>query len=531
MADTLLHALVGDEAYQRMRIDPVAFVRVFDREPWPYQAAYLRAILERDPEGRFIKPVAVLSLPRQNGKSTLGAWVALWNLFMLPTCDQIVSVALDRASAGIIIGDARRILLGSDLLLSCVDADYGLTRNEIRLRDGRRWLIKSSDAVFSRGLRPSLVVMDEMGWLPSSDLFEVLTAAQAAQVNPLTLVVSTVGPVQAGPLWQLFEAADRGDPTIRLLYSQQNESPLISADYLERQRGLMPSHIWNREHANTWGAGSDAFCTDKDWRRCTGEIDPRRDRDPGPSYLFVDLGWTHDVTAIAVARPNHDDAVDILALEVFKGSREAPVQIAAVRNRIEELVVRLGVVHVVCESPQGLGLSQDLQVPKKCRVDVLYPTALSNRERWGALYTALHEGAIRLPNDPLLRRQLLTLTIVSGPTGWRVDDVPSVHNDLAVVCAGSYFAATNEVESRWKHIPFLALTPYGAVGAGMKVLFDEDSVEYRNLSEDRKTRIRQLVLAGVSLDTIRVRYGMTMTTLVRVMDDIGWHKPDQHTGR
>jgi len=539
MGELLLRPLVGDTAFAAMVRDPAAFVRAFDgREPWQFQVDALRQVLERDASGKFLKPVAVVSWPRQDSKSTLSAWAALWRFFCDDTCETIVSVALDRASAGIIIGDARRCILGSDLLMSCIDADYGLTRDEIRLRDGRRWLIKSADAVFSRGLRPSTVCFDELGWSKDSGaLFEVLSAAQAAQVNPMMLVTSTVSAVQAGPLWSLFEAADRqgADGSIRLLYSQTNQSPLVSAAYLERQRELMPPHVFAREHLNTWSAGSDAFCTDKDWRRCTGEIDPRRDSDPGPGYAFVDLGWSHDATAIAVARTNPEDIADILVLETFRGSHEQPVILSAVRSRIEELVVRLGVVQVVIESPQGLGLSQELQVSKSCTVTVLYPTATSNRERWGALYTALREGTVHLPPDPMLRRELLTLSIAQSATGWRVDDVPSVHNDRSVAVAGALYACQQGAVSKWVHMKFMAIVGDG-VGivsrdGELVALVDDDAQAFRALSQPRRVRIRQLAMSGVRPETLRVQFGLSQTVLQNVLDEAGYRLPDPEEAR
>jgi hypothetical protein len=59
-----------------------------------------------------------------------------------------------------------------------------------------------------------------------------------------------------------------------------------------------------------------------------------------------------------------------------------------------------------------------------------------------------------LPPDPILRRQLLTLTIQENATGWRVVDVPSIHQDRAVAVAGALFmaktaAARSQFGIRW----------------------------------------------------------------------------------
>lgn len=439
---TLLKSVIGDKAFEAMAGDPVIFVRMFDREPWPYQADALRQILHRD-NGRFEKSTAIVSLPRQNGKSTISAWAACHRFFCDPEHQEIISVALDKESARIILNDARRIIKRSDVLFNLIDPQWGLTKTEIRLRDERRWLIKSADAVYSRGLRPTMICYDEMGWAADAELFHVLSAGQAAAIDPLMLITTTVGPIRDGMLWELFQAHEAGDPSIRLIYETVNKSPLITEEFLEKQRRVLPAPIYAREHQNLWGEGSDVYCTAEDWERALEGGDPRRDADPGPCVLFVDLGWVHDETVIAVAKREDDRAV-VVALEVFKGSKAAPVRFAAVESKIGELIEAFNVKHVVIESPQGVALSQRLKFPG-VKVEVLHPTAKSNQERWGRLYTSLKNGSVWLPKDSILRRQLLTLTIKVLAAGWKVVDVPSIHNDRAVSVAGAVYMIRQEL--------------------------------------------------------------------------------------
>jgi hypothetical protein len=240
--------------------------------------------------------------------------------------------------------------------------------------------------------------------------------------------------VKAGILWELFELARAGNTSILLDYQTENRNPLVTKEYLERERAILPPHIYAREHMNLWGEGSDVFCTEADWRRAIENGDPRRNQDGGPSHLFCDLGWVHDETALAVGK-GEDKRVKVIALETFKGSQSAPVKFAAVENRIAELAERLTVKRARIESPQGVGLTQALNL-RGVAAEVLHPTAKSNQDNWGALYTALKAGTVDLPNDAKLRQQLLTLTIRSTPTGWKVEDVPSIHNDRAVAVAG-----------------------------------------------------------------------------------------------
>jgi hypothetical protein len=148
----------------------------------------------------------------------------------------------------------------------------------------------------------------------------------------------------------------------------------------------------------------------------------------------------HDETVLACCRQD-GASIEVTALEGFQGSHAHPVQFASVEARLRDMAKDLHLTRVEIESPQGIMLSQRLNIPG-VTVSTVHPTAKSNAERWGALYQSLKAGTIRLPADAKLRRQLLTLTIVEGLTGWRVEDVPAIHNDRAVAIAGAVHLVT-----------------------------------------------------------------------------------------
>jgi hypothetical protein len=448
MTQRTLSDAVGDVTFARMRDDPVLFVKAFETlTPWPYQEADLRTALERKVDGKFKHRIAVISKPRQNSKTTMSAWIALWRLYCGEGQQQIVSVANDKEQAEILLHDAHRIISASDTLFGLLD-DNGLNRGEIRLANGNRWIIKSSESVASRGLRPSLVCYDELGWAQDRALFDVLSSGQAAQPNPLTVVTSTVGPIKEGILWELFELARANNPTVCLIYSTENQSPLITPEYLEAQQALLPAHVYAREHQNLWGEGSDALCSEADWKRAIADGDPRRMDDPGPCYAFLDLGWVHDESVLVIMRKLESGKNGVLCMETWQGSRSAPVEFTAIQARLTELCARFHVVKLRIEAPQGYQMAQQLAL-SGVPTEVLSPTAKSNQDNWGALITSLKNGTLCLPDDARLRRQLLTLTIKNTPTGWRVEDVPAIHNDRAVAVAGALFLVTDAGNTWW----------------------------------------------------------------------------------
>jgi len=535
----LLVSLVGAEGYQAMRRDPCLFVKAFDgRTPFDWQAQALRQTLEVDPAtGRLLKPVSILSVPRQCGKSSVSAWLGLIRLFLDPTTDaDVITVALDRSGAQVILSDARKVILSSDLLMSIILPSWGLQRESIKTRDGRTWHIRSSDAQLSRGYRVGTFLYDESAHAQDEGrLFDTVSAAMGAVSNPLTVLTSTVGYTMAGKLWDLMKAAERGDPSIRVIYHTDSHiCPLISDEYLAREEQILTPSRMRVEHFNEWGQSSDAFCSMREWNAATNSPDPRTDRCDPPTYAAVDLGWIKDESVVAICKPTGDGQTSIVAMEAWRGSRDKPLVLATVRSRIEKMVEDYGVAHLTIESPQGLSMGQEINVPRSCKVEVLSPTSKSNMERLGLLYQALHEGTIRLPHDELLRRQLLGLVIQSTATGWKTTDDSAVHQDRVVAIAAAHFDAAGGAPSRWRHIPFLALAGdqvVKVVGGELKVLFDADQVAFQNLSEPRKVRIRQLAMSGVSSSTLRVQFSVSRAVLSKVLDEVGFRLSDPEEAR
>jgi hypothetical protein len=87
--------------------------------------------------------------------------------------------------------------------------------NELILKaTGSRWTITSREHTKSRGQHPDLILYDESGWARDDELFASLLAGQSSVSDPLTLLTSTVGPRQSGPLWRVKALAESGDASV-----------------------------------------------------------------------------------------------------------------------------------------------------------------------------------------------------------------------------------------------------------------------------------------------------------------------------
>jgi hypothetical protein len=567
----LLKEAIGDELFEQVSKSPAAFAAAFDGElqPWEYQVEALEGAAELDPqikldavkaealkalhlEGaaealealkaetppepepnpaliKFRHRWAIVSLPRQDGKSTLSAWYACWRFFTDETLELIISVALDRSSAAIILNEARRIISGNDILAGLVDSQWGMTKWSIRLVDGAEWMIRPSEAQFSRGYRPGLICFDELGFSgDDGELLQTLSAGQAAQERPQVFITSTVN-LPTGPLWEMFERHRTGDSSVFLYYRQVNQSPKISKEYLDEQRNALPPSIYSREHLNTWSSGLDAFTDAEKLDVAMSGPSPLLHTFNGRAYCYVDLSWRKDESVAAVSRVTEEGKVEIIGLKVWTPTEGSDLDLEMVQEEIEELASNLGVRAIRVESPQGVMFSQTMEV-SGATVESVHPTPQHQREVWGALYNGLRDERVRLPRDKKLRRQLLGLTIKSTQAGsWRVEEIDrKLHQDRALACAGAVWLATSGI-SKWVEMEFLAITPSSPVrgpnltpmrrseikdhlpgvrrrsGAlpvsGAEIVHDREDREVDSLSPQRRMRINQMARELLGQDT------------------------------
>lgn len=176
----------------------------------PFQRALLEDIYKTDENGNRLRSRYVLGLPRKNGKSQLGAALALAHL-VADGADPnplVISAAGDRAQARLVFEEAKRMVRASALL----SEHLTVYRNEIlNPSNGGRYLAVSADAGLQQGLNPSFVIFDELHVFKNADLLEALTMGSAMRNSPLFVIISTAGFDLNGPLGRLYSYGLRVD--------------------------------------------------------------------------------------------------------------------------------------------------------------------------------------------------------------------------------------------------------------------------------------------------------------------------------
>ena len=156
----------------------------------PWQRKLMDHLWARRADHRLRAKVALVGLSRKNGKSALGSGIALYGLFMGPRGGEVYSCAADRDQARIVFGAAKQMVEMSPELAE----QAKLYRDAIEIPStGSVYRVLSSEAFTKEGLSPTLVVYDELHAAPNRELWDVMTLAQAARYDALTLAITTAG--------------------------------------------------------------------------------------------------------------------------------------------------------------------------------------------------------------------------------------------------------------------------------------------------------------------------------------------------
>jgi len=265
----------------------------------------------------------IISVGRKSGKTTSAACLLLVHLVgpaAIPN-SQLYSTAQSRDQAALLYGLASKIVRMSPRLSAAVICKDG-TKQLHCPASGTVYRALSADASTAYGLSPAFVVHDELGVVrgPRSELFEAIETGSAAQLQPLSVIISTQAPTDADLLSVLIDDAMAGhdarvicclysappdaDPfaieTIKLanpaLGNFQNPQEVLA---MAEDARRMPSREASYRNLilNQRIEASSPFVTPQQWKACGGEPLDLRGRDV---FGGLDLSETKDLTALVL---------------------------------------------------------------------------------------------------------------------------------------------------------------------------------------------------------------------------------------
>jgi phage terminase large subunit-like protein len=304
----------------------------------PWQRRLVSELFARRPDGRLRHKTALVGLPRKSGKSALGSGIALYGLLLGPRGGEVYSCAADRDQARIVFGSAKSMVEMSPEL----SAQCRLYRDAIEVpASGSVYRVLSSEAYTKEGLSPTLVLYDELHAAPNRELWDVMTLAQAARFDALTLAITTAGVrtdqtgqdsiayalwqyaqrVASGEVtdpsffaawWQAEPDADHRDPAV---WRQANPGfgDLQDPEDFESAVKRTLENEFRTKRLNNFVASQQSWLPNGAWAALHA-CAPPSPGDPVPVVLGVDGSFSGDCTAIVGVTVEDEPRVWLLGL-------------------------------------------------------------------------------------------------------------------------------------------------------------------------------------------------------------------------
>jgi phage terminase large subunit-like protein len=297
----------------------------------PFQQEFLREFWARDEHGERIYTVGLLGIPKGNGKTPLAAGLGLHALLSERDAPEVYGIAGSREQARIAQRFANTFIEESEL------AQWLTPGATIRCSlNGGFYSLLSSDGRLGQGVMPSAALVDEFWLLEHERERESYNAlARALHKRPgraWLLAITTAGYSQTSLLAETYQRAlqhpqleERNDGFLLVLRDEESgflmfwyrapedvdiEDPetirranpaswLRPQDLLRELRRPDTEELdWRRLHLNQWTKTRNAWLPGGLWPSLAS-----REEIPDGAEIFVgvDVGWTHDSTAVAWA--------------------------------------------------------------------------------------------------------------------------------------------------------------------------------------------------------------------------------------
>ena len=338
------------ETLKASRNDVVTFIESFVRdsesgklfELFDYQKTALTKAFERDEQNRLEFWEIFFSWPRKDGKTEpIGTGIAEWFLYTRSGISiKVISPQSREHAEGIFANKLKRSIQSSPFF----EPMTTITKNVIEVPSlGNRLTILPTEDVAQLGWEDSLILFDEIGALRSwqYDLYYNLQSGQGALIgkgkDALLVGISTFGDETEGhPLFDAYERSNKKtDKRLYFNYSDKNQNPQVTQEYLNRQEAVLPKPVFLKFHRNQPGAKSGTAINEDDFQAIICHDLKRLPKTTERIRVGLDVGVTNDYAAFAgVASVNN--IIQLRNLEYMEPTKDHPVDLNNFFGRIRE---------------------------------------------------------------------------------------------------------------------------------------------------------------------------------------------------
>jgi phage FluMu gp28-like protein len=277
-----------------------------------------------------------------------------------------------------------------------------------------------------RGMQADLVVVDEAAFVPESLATDVLAPMLATTDGRMALISTPNG---HNWFWRMFETGRLGQHGFWSYRGPSSENPLVSPEFLERQRKLIRERSFETEYLALFQDVPGQVFREESIQAClSGDLawDPRL-----PVGVGIDWGQAHDYTAVVVVQSQHVGYAVLECLQVRRTSWSEMVDLAA----CTAAAYRDGVAAMDATGTQSSVIEMATRALHPFRCLPVTFTPETKRELVERLAWAVETCRLRLPPHDALLEELRQFGIKpTSAGGWRYE-ARSGHDDLVVALA------------------------------------------------------------------------------------------------
>ena len=427
-----------------------------------WQRELLVSLYERRADGLLRYRRALLGLGRKNGKSLIGSLCALYALIEGEPGAEVYSAAGDRQQARVVFNEAKWQVSQSSALAGVCK----VYRDAIEVPStGAVYRVLSSDAKLQQGLNPSCVVFDELHVQPNDDLWDALTLASGARLDPIIIAITTAGHdldtvcgrlynygrrIISGDVaderfgffwWEAPEGCALHDRKAWVAANPNLAEGLLSWDDMEISMNQTAEVAFRRYRLNQWvRTEGESWLPAGALDQCISDLQLDPDL---PVFVGIDMALKHDSIAVVTAQPQdgrivcrakiwHPDAhaMDVSAVEAYL--RDLHLQ-----YRVQEFAYDPAFFQRSAEALADDGLNM-----------VEFPQSTARMvPACGTLYELIVNGTLAINADPMYIDQMLSPAQRQTDTGWRLSKGKSKRKiDAAIATALAVDRATRRQE-------------------------------------------------------------------------------------
>jgi phage terminase large subunit-like protein len=338
----------------------------------PWQRELTKQLFAVKADGTFRHRIGLVGLPRKNGKSAWLSAVALESLVLGAQGGEIYSCAAEKEQAKIVFNTAKEMVRLHPELSELLTVYKDTIHNP---KTGSVYRALSSDAFSKEGLNPTLVCFDELHAQPNRELFDVMSLAMGARIEPMLVAITTAGVKSDNSgkdsiCFSLYEYGKRiangevDDPTFFFAWWEANNEDYRSPDtWREANPGFddivaaddfasailrTPEAEFKTKRLNIWTSTSDTWLPHGSWDALS---DPREIPDGTDVVLGFDGSFNGDCTAIVAVSVG--EVPHIMPVAVWEKPDEADaswqIPVLEVEDAIRAAATRWQVLEIACD--------------------------------------------------------------------------------------------------------------------------------------------------------------------------------------